>query len=293
VRSMTGFGKATREGPAGSVAAEVRSFNHRTLKITLRLPPALAGFESDLESRVRESLSRGAVFGTLRCGRPKAATGPLLDEALARRYAEALAELGAQLGLPGQPDIAMVAGLPGVILSAPTGEERAEELGGTAEEALDAALEDLGASRSREGAALHRDFTSRTKRIAAALRKVSARAPKLKAAARERLGRRLREALPGTGDPSLRDAVAREVAMMAERGDIAEELTRLQHHLGAFRDAAAGKGEVGRRLDFLLQEMLREVNTIGSKSQDAAIASAVVDMKVEVDRMKEQAANVE
>jgi uncharacterized protein (TIGR00255 family) len=290
---MTGFGKGTREGPAGSVACELRSFNHRTLKVTLRLPPALAGFESDLEGRVRESLSRGAVFGTLRSGRPKVGTGPLVDEALARRYAEALAELGSDLGIPGQPDLALLAGLPGVIQTAPTGEERAEELGATAEEAIDAALKDLGASRSREGAALHRDFTLRTKRVESALRKVRARAPRMAAASRERLGKRLREALPGHPDAALRDAVAREVAVMAERGDVTEEVTRLQHHIDAFRSAAAARGEVGRRLDFLLQEMLREVNTIGSKSQDAALASAVVDMKVEVDRMKEQAANVE
>ncbi len=291
--SMTGFGKADRDGPAGSVACELRSFNHRTLKVTLRLPPALAGWESDLEGRVREALSRGAVFGTLRCGRAKAGTGPLVDEALARRYAEALAELGSDLGIPGEPDLALLVGLPGVVQAAPTGEEGAEELGATAAEALDAAIEDLGASRSREGAALRKDFALRTRRIESALRKVRSRAPRLAAAARERLGKRLREALPGQADPALRDAVAREIAMMAERGDVTEEVTRLKHHIDAFRTAASGKGEVGRRLDFLLQEMLREVNTIGSKSQDAAVAAAVVDMKVEVDRMKEQAANVE
>jgi uncharacterized protein (TIGR00255 family) len=293
MRSMTGFGKATRDGPAGSVACEVRSFNHRTLKISLRLPPALAGWESDFEARVRDGLSRGAVFGTLRAGRPKAGTGPLVDGDLARRYAEALAQLGADLGVPGEPDLALLAGLPGVVIAAPAGEERAEELGRTAEEALDAALKDLAASRAREGAALHKDFTLRIRRIEASLRKVRRRAPRLAGAARERLGKRLRESLAGHPEASLRDAVAREVAVMAERGDVTEEVTRLQHHIESFRSGASAKGEVGRRLDFLLQEMMREVNTIGSKSQDSAVAAAVVDMKVEVDRMKEQAANVE
>ena len=151
----------------------------------------------------------------------------------------------------------------------------------------------MDASRAREGTALHRDFLLRVKRIEAALKRVRARAPKQAAAARERLSKRLREALDGHPEGALRDSVAREIALMAERADVTEEATRLRHHVDAFREAAGGRGESGRRLDFLLQEMLREVNTIGSKSQDAAIAEAVVDMKVEVDRMKEQAANIE
>jgi uncharacterized protein (TIGR00255 family) len=290
---MTGFGTATREGPSGSVACEIRSFNHRSLKVSLRLPPALAGWESDFEGRVREGLSRGAVSGTFRVARPEAAAGALLDRALARRYAEALADLGAELGLPGQPDLAMLAGLPGVVVAASGPSDRDEEVGRTAGEALDAALGDLAASRSREGGALQRDFTARLKKVEGALAKVRRRSPKISAAVRTRIGKRLREALAGHPGDALRDAAAREAALLAERGDIAEEVTRLQHHLETFRAAASGKGEVGRRLDFLLQEMLREVNTIGSKCQDAAVAAAVVDMKVEVDRMKEQAANVE
>ena len=293
MRSMTGFGAAEREGPGGSVSCELRSFNHRQLKISFRLPAALAGFESDFEDRIRNALSRGSVFGTFRAGRPAAETAPLVDGALARRYAEALADLGAELGLPGQPDLAMIAALPGVILTTPAAGEGSSEIAATAAEALDAALKEMDGSRSREGAALHKDFTLRVKKIEAALKKVRARAPKQAAAARERLSKRLHEALEGHPEGSLRDSVAREIAVMAERADVTEEATRLQHHVDAFRDAAAGKGEVGRRLDFLLQEMLREVNTIGSKSQDAAIAAAVVDMKVEVDRMKEQAANIE
>ncbi len=293
MRSMTGFGTADREGPGGSVSCELRSFNHRQLKISLRLPGALAGCESDFEDRIRGVLSRGSVFGTFRAGRPKEETTPLVDEALARRYAEALADLGAELGLPGQPDLAMIASLPGVVLSAPAAGEVSEDLAATAREALDAALKEMEASRSREGEALHRDFLLRVKRIEAALKKVRARAPKQAKAARERLSKRLREALEGQPEGALRDSVAREIAVMAERADVTEETTRLQHHVDAFRAAAAGRGESGRRLDFLLQEMLREVNTIGSKSQDAAIAAAVVDMKVEVDRMKEQAANIE
>jgi len=293
MRSMTGFGTAEREGPGGSVSCELRSFNHRQLKISLRLPAALAGFESDFEDRIRNVLSRGSVFGTFRSGRPKTETAPLVDGALARRYAEALADLGAELGLPGQPDLAMIAALPGVVLSTPAAGEGSEELAATAGETLAAALKEMEASRSREGAALHKDFALRVKRIEAALKKVRARAPKQATAARDRLSKRLREALEGHPEGALRDSVAREIAVMAERADVTEETTRLQHHVEAFRAAAAGKGEVGRRLDFLLQEMLREVNTIGSKSQDATIAAAVVDMKVEVDRMKEQAANIE
>jgi uncharacterized protein (TIGR00255 family) len=293
MRSMTGFGAAEREGPGGSVSCELRSVNHRQLKISLRVPVALAGCEPAFEDRIREDLSRGAVTGSFRASRAAADGPPVVDETLARRYAEALADLSTKLGLPGEPDLAMVASLPGVVLSGTGSGEVSPALAATAGEALAAALAEMDAARAREGAALAKDFALRLKKIEGALKKVRTRAPKQAVAARERLTKRLREALADQPEGALRDAVAREIAVMAERADVTEETTRLQHHVTAFRAAAAAKGEVGRRLDFLLQEMLREVNTIGSKSQDAAIAAAVVDMKVEVDRMKEQAANVE
>jgi uncharacterized protein (TIGR00255 family) len=293
MRSMTGFGTATREGPAGSVACEIRSVNHRQLKISLRVPSSLSHVEADLEAKVRSTLARGAVSGVLRTERALPAAGALVDLPLARRYAEDLADLGTQLGLPGQPDLAMVSALPGVILVKPAGEEGDAALAATATEALDAALADFSASRAKEGKALAKDFEGRLRRIGKALAVVRKRAPLVARAARERLRKRLAELLEGHSEQSVRDAAAREVVLMAERADVAEEVTRLQAHMEAFRAASAADGEAGRRLDFLLQEMLREVNTIGSKSQDAAVAAAVVDMKVEVDRMKEQAANVE
>ena len=293
MRSMTGFGAGSREGPAGAVAVELRSVNHRSLKVSLRLPAALQGREPDLEGRVREAVLRGSVFGTFRLEGPKVPTGPLVDEALARRYAEALADLAARLGLPGQPDLAMLVSLPGVIAPAADFAENDEALGRAADAALGDALEALAKSRDAEGASLRKDFEKRLKSVEKALGRVARRAPKAAAAARDRWRRRLDEVLAGHPGDQVRDAAAREAALQAERADVAEELTRLRHHLDAFRATAKAGGEAGRRLDFLLQEMLREVNTIGSKSQDAEIASAVVEMKVEVDRMKEQAANVE
>jgi uncharacterized protein (TIGR00255 family) len=290
---MTGFGAATREGPAGSVAWELRSINNRAVKVSLRIPSALAGWEADFEGRVREALSRGSVSGTLRADRAGAAQGPVLDRALAKRYAEALAELASELGLSGEPDLRMVAQMPGVVLVSPGTDEGTEALARTAGEALAAALAELDRSRSREGAALGKDFAKRVRAVEKALGVVGKRAPKAAGVTRTRLAGKLKDALAGHPEVALRDAVAREIAVLAERGDVTEEVTRLKHHIASFRAAAAGRGEVGRRLDFLLQEMLREINTIGSKSQDAAIAAAVVDMKVEVDRMKEQAANIE
>jgi len=293
MRSMTGFGTGAHEGPAGSVAVEVRSFNHRSLKVSLRLPPALQGWEPELEGRVREALSRGSVTGTFRVSRPAAGAAPVVDRALARRYAEALADLATELGVPGQPDLGLLAALPGVVAPAADAAERDAELGRCAESALDAALEELAASRGREGAALRKDFDRRLRAVEKSLATVAKRAPRAAVEARARWRRRLDEVLAGHPGKDLRDAAAKEAALQSERADVAEEVTRLRHHLDAFRSASGAEGEAGRRLDFLLQEMLREVNTIGSKSQDARIASAVVDMKVELDRMKEQAANVE
>ncbi len=293
MRSMTGFGAATREGPAGSVSVEVRSVNNRSLKVAFRLPSALAGRDGDLEAVVRESVSRGTVQAAVRIAAAAEPARAPVDIPLARAYAEALAEMARDLGLPGEPDLRLVAGLPGVLPLDPRAGEASEALFETVAAALRAALEGLRASRDAEGKALLRDFLARVKRVERSLGRVRRRAPRVVEEARRRLLRRVREALQRPPGDSLRDAVAREAALLAERMDVSEEVTRLLTHLRTFRTAARGGGEVGRRLDFLLQEMMREINTLGAKSQDAAVATSVVDMKVEVDRMKEQAANVE
>jgi len=253
MRSMTGFGSGSREGPAGTVSVELRSVNHRSLKVSLRLPAALLGREADLEARVRAAVSRGAVSGTFRIERTGAPTGPLVDEALARRYAEALADLASRLGLPGQPDLGMLVALPGVVVPAADSGESDEALARAAEAALDGALEGLAASREREGAALGKDFEKRLRGVEKALGRVAKRAPRAAAAARERWRRRLDEVLAGHPEDAVREAAAREAALQAERADIAEEITRLRHHVDAFRACAKGDGEAGRRLDFLLQ----------------------------------------
>src|SRR5262245_4139610 len=154
MRSMTGFGTATREGPAGSFACELRSVNHRHVKVTLRVPPSLGALEADLEARVRDGVSRGAILGTIRTGAPAKGAGPLVDLDLARRYAGDLADLGTQLGFPDPPDLALVARLPGVVLTGPAGDGDPEAARPTAEEAVDAALAALAASREKEGKAL-------------------------------------------------------------------------------------------------------------------------------------------
>jgi uncharacterized protein (TIGR00255 family) len=294
VRSMTGFGIATLEAPSGSLAWEIRSVNHRTLKVSLRLPGALAGREPEFEAVVQEGLARGAVHGALRLRRTAPGTEALVDTDLARAYAEALAEAGRALGIAGDPDLRLLATLPGVLRTGGnTTAEENEALARSAAECLRAALSSLQESRTAEGATLRKDFDARLKRVEKALGKIGKRAPRVAAEARRRLDRRLKELLRDHPGKDLAGAVSREVVLLAERSDIAEEATRLRSHLAAFRTAMDSGAEVGRRLDFLLQEMLRETNTIGSKSQDAAVAACVVDMKVEIDRMKEQAANVE
>ncbi len=293
MRSMTGFGSAVAEGPSGTVRAEVRSVNHRNLKVSLRLPSALASREPDLEGCIRERVARGSLQADLALERRTAPTGPLVDAALARAYVDRLSALGAELGLPGEPDLALVASLPGVVVGAAPGAAEVDALGRTAEEALRAALDALDASRAREGKALLADMEKRIGRVSKALARVQRRAPRVLTEARRRLARRVAEVLRDQPAAAAGEALAREAVLLAQRSDVTEEVTRLRTHVESFLSTARGEGEIGRRLDFLLQEMLREVNTIGSKSQDAGLAAAVVDMKVEVDRMKEQAANVE
>ena len=287
VRSMTGFGAAIREA-AGTVArAEVRSVNNRHLAVSIRAPSAFDARHADLEAAVRARLSRGSVNVTLSVRSKREAAPSRINAAVVADY---LRQVG-QAGLPAAPGlVGDVLRLPGAIEDvAPA--PLADDDFAPVREALDAALADVVSLREREGAALAADLLAGAAEIERLAAAVAVRVPAVVAAAQTRLRDRLNVLLGDATVPA--ELVAREVAVLADRSDIAEELARLASHVQQWRDALAEGGPVGRRLDFLCQELGREVNTVGSKSQDAEIARAVVDMKVAVERLKEQTANVE
>jgi uncharacterized protein (TIGR00255 family) len=213
-----------------------------------------------------------------------------VDLPLARQYVELLRALQREMELPGQIGVEMLAGQRELI-SVEESEETLDESWGELEPALTAALESMAGMRTQEGVALVAALTRHLAEIETVLARIAGRAPDLVATQRTRLRERVTELLDGRLPDPVR--LEQEVAILAERGDVAEECDRLQSHLGQFRETLMQPGPQGRRLDFLLQEMNREANTIGSKAADAGLAREVVELKTAVERLREQVQNLE
>ncbi len=289
IRSMTGFGAA--EGPVsgGRLRVELRSVNHRHLNVQLKVPGPLLALESDIRERLRAHLERGAV--TVWAGwaeEPAANGGVEVDVERARAVVDSLRAVGRTLGIVGDVDLATVARIPDVVRVArsDTPIEPAEVLA-----VLEDASRELAAMREREGTVLAADLLARLAVLSAQAAAVRARAPARLAAEVERLRRNVQELAAGVALDEGR--LAQEVAHQADRLDITEELVRFEAHVEAIRQSFAADGAVGKRLGFLLQELGRETNTIGSKANDAAIAEAVIVMKGELEKMREQVENLE
>jgi uncharacterized protein (TIGR00255 family) len=290
IRSMTGFGAGRGSAGGEELDVEIRSVNHKYCEVKVRLPRELAALEVDAAKAVRERLARGGVDVTVRRGGGAGAVAPRVDLALAEAYARAFSELRARLALPGAVTLADVVGAEGVIRL----DERALDPDAAREAlrtALAGALDALVAMRAREGEALARDVGGRLDEVEALVTRAAALVPQTVEHHRARLTERVQELTRGLAvDPA---RLAQEVALFADRTDVTEEVTRLRSHLAQARALLAGAEPAGRKLDFLVQEMHREVNTIGSKSQSAEIAAVVVSAKAEIERMREQVQNVE
>lgn len=290
IRSMTGFGAGRGTAPGEDVEVEVRSVNHKFCEVKVRMPRELGAVEHELVRTVKERLARGGVEVTVRRTAAGAGLAPRVDVALAESYARAFAEIQARLGLPGAVTLADVLAAEGVVRL----EERAVDLDAASSAlraGLAAALDALVEMRAREGAALARDLSARLELIERLVARVAALSPQLVEQYRARLDERIAELARGVAlDPA---RLAQEVALFADRTDVAEEITRLGSHVAQVRSLLALAEPAGRKLDFLVQEMHREVNTIGSKSQSAEVAGIVVALKAEVERMREQVQNVE
>jgi uncharacterized protein (TIGR00255 family) len=288
---MTGFGSASLDRRGLRASVEARSVNNRHLKVIVRASPVLAPFESAIEEMARGRFRRGTVNLNISIHRDAAPAA--LDVAVAREYANKLRELGRTLRIPGEPDLALLSTLPGVLAVPETVETLPEEDFKAVQKAIDAAFAKLAGMRDREGANLKKDFARRARAIGAIVGRIKSRAPRVRQEYLERLRDRVRRLVADAEvEVSDRDLL-RELAVFAERSDITEELTRLVSHLDQFKLALDEDDEVGRRLDFLVQEMAREANTTSAKSGDTEISKHCVDLKVELDRLKEQVQNVE
>ena len=291
---MTGYGDAELDSTAGRLRLEVKTFNHRFFNANIKTPSGFDRFEKALTDTLRGHLTRGHVSVYLTIDRSTASVdhGPSVDVEKARGYIEALEGLKDEFDLPGEPDLAMMVRFSDVF--------RAPEIDGTAgvaPEMIVALAERAGAAcrsmREAEGLRLQADLEERLSAIGGQLDVVEARAPERLVEHRDRL----REAVLELSEQVEVDdeRMAREIAYLAEKWDINEEVVRFRSHIELFREALDGDGSepVGKRLSFLCQEMNREANTVGSKANDATLSQASIAMKEELERIREQVENVE
>ena len=291
IQSMTGFGRKQGPWQEGTITVEVRSVNHRFLEISCRLPRSLATLEDVFKKSVQKRCTRGRVDLTVTVQGIKGRSGTVaLDQALAKQYHQALRTLKTSLKLSGPIDIALIAGLRDVVSVSDQPPED-PELARMVQQLANHALDDLHDMRKREGLALAEDMQKRLTAMRDHRSAVASRSPIVVQEAFERMKERIAKLL-GTDPPDL-SRLHQELAVYADRGDITEEIVRLDSHMLQFEQQLNRAESVGKTLEFLLQEMGREVNTIGSKANDAAITGHVIQLKAELERIREQVQNVE
>lgn len=293
ILSMTGYGDARQQSGERLVAAEVRTVNNRYLKVNLRCPDAYASIESDIERLIRNRIGRGTVSLTLRAETVGQAGRYRIDRNVVIAYWEQMTALTDHLGIAPPQEIASLLELPGAVSEQGVEDVDLQAEWPLIETVVNAALMQLDTFRRREGESMAKDLAHQCQQIRQQLAVVSERAPAVVVQYRDRLLERVSQLLKDT-DVAVSDAdLIREVSVFADRCDINEEIMRLGSHLDQFDECLEGKESEGRKLEFLCQEMFREVNTIGSKSNNVAIAHAVVEMKGSVERLREVVQNVE
>ena len=289
--SMTGYGRASKQTSLGDITVELRSTNHRYLELDARLPNGLAGLQGQLTELVRRQIRRGRVEAhiAIQFGRGDQRRVSF-DTTLLQRYHQALVELKRQFGLKGEVTLDHLLALPQALSIS---EERTptETLWQPIRQAAEAAVRELIRSRRREGTKLAIDLRAQLSAIERHLRAVKRRLPKAFEQQRRRLRERLQELL-GSGSPAS-PAQLEQAAALAKDADINEELVRLESHLAHVRRSLHGRELVGKRLDFIAQELMREANTMGAKVNDAEAAQHVVDIKGCIEKIREQVQNLE
>lgn len=292
MNSMTGYGRSARSDGDLDIEVELRSVNHRFLTLKQNLPEALNRRETEIEQRARARLSRGSVSLTVALKAGRKAPPPLPDLERIKACHRRLVQIGKALGLPGNVEMEDLLAIPSLW----TDMDRLSAKGDPwlrVRPLLDRALGALSAMRAREGKAIAAELGRRLRSIEALLARIQKRVPLALEAYQKKLDDRIRALLAQKGLELAQADLTKEIAVHADRCDISEEVQRLGVHVTEFRKALATREPVGRRLDFLVQEMGRETNTLASKAGDAAICTAAVEIKAELEKIKEQVENVE
>jgi uncharacterized protein (TIGR00255 family) len=294
MKSMTGFGRGSAAGANFKVSVDLKTVNNRFLDVHMRVGAEMASLETIVRRRIGEKLSRGRVDVTINLDRTNELTYEV-NRPLIAGFVEAMRAVQREFDLAGEPDVNVLARLPGALQPVRDG-GITEEMSKGVEQAVDEALAELNQMRESEGAALAAEMSSRLDAIERQVPLVEAVAKDLVEAYRSRLQKRISELLARDGMEIMeldQGRLAQEVAYLADRSDISEEIARLRSHVAQFRETINSNGEAGKRLDFLTQELNREANTVLSKSTDLAIKEAALSIKAEVEKLREQVQNVE
>ena len=291
MHSMTGYGRMSVERDGRQLTVELKSVNHRFLDLSFRMPRSFNFLEDSARKLIGEYLSRGHVdlFATYRNTREDSRRVEV-DQALLAAYMTALDDIAETTGLEDDRTLSLATRLPDVLTVAEADEDQ-DALRALMREALTGALEQMQAMREKEGEALKSDISSRIDTLEKMTEEIEARYPETVAEYQQKLKARVEELLGGATMDEQR--LMQEVAVMADRSAIAEETVRLHSHFAQVRGFMAAGEPVGRKLDFIVQELNREVNTISSKSQDVPITRLVVEAKAEIEKIREQVQNVE
>ncbi|MCR5447272.1 MAG: YicC family protein [Schwartzia sp.] len=288
---MTGFGSGAAEDDSYRVLIEVKSVNQRYLEIGFHMPHKIDAFAEGMKKKIKEYVSRGKLDVNVSLTEKKDKTQSVrVDKNLAIAYHKALNELSDLLHLPRPDDITQVAAFPDII-KVEDNEESFEGLEAVLAEAMDEALRNLTHMREEEGANLKQDFIDRLERMENMVEKIAGLAPQIVAAYRERLQKTLGELL--SAEEIDQNRIIQETAIYSDRVNFTEEMVRLKSHFAQFRKILESNEPVGRKLDFLIQEMNREINTTASKANNAEAAQIVVDVKSEIEKLREQIQNLE
>ena len=293
INSMTGYGEAQGEGNGVSYVVAIKTVNNRYFKSVVKLPELVAFMEEDIEKLLRENLGRGTINYVLRLKDASADALFAIDQTALKAIVEKLNDAGTSAGIRGTIDISNLLSLPGIIRPAlpdaeKTGQVRDVILGISRE-----ALGQVKKMRAVEGGFLEADLKERCRAMRQDLEHIHARRAVVVKEYAVKLKKRVDELLAHAELKLDEEILVREVAIFADRSDISEEISRLDSHLQQFAQCCRGNDQAGRRLDFISQEMLREANTIASKASDTEITRLVVDIKCQVDRIKEQVQNIE
>ena len=290
MHSMTGYGRGQAMSQGTKVTAEIQSVNKRQTEILINLPSALTSLESDLRAKIDRSLHRGRIIVTISASGPSAHHRPVVDANLAGLYLAQFKDLQKALALPGEITIEMILRSPGVISTAEQGSLDSSTRSAV-DAALDLALEQLLLMRAKEGSNLHQELLRRIKSIGRALSKIRKLQPRVAKRYRALLFERIQKI--GLEIALDEDRLTKDVTFFAERSDFSEELSRLESHLEQFIETTHKQQAIGRTLEFISQELGRELNTLSAKANDAEISQLVVECKAELEKIREQVQNVE